>query len=106
MYSALRFEKAEAIFLERQLQIIEQLPDFAFEIVDQVLMNQMMNAARKNLIEVPHQAEILLILGRQMRVAGAEVQTLMEILSVIGEAAIHRIAPSVDDLRIRQNRVN
>ena len=59
MDGALGLEKSQAIFVERNADIIEQAPHLPLEILDEVVVDQAVDAAGQNLIEVTHRRDII-----------------------------------------------
>src|SRR5437588_10890 len=96
MNRSLSLEEAQARFFEGKLEMIEQLSDFPLEIVDQIIVDDAVDAARRqHVVEVTHDGEIIRIMLAQLRLIVAEIRTSVELLYVIGEAAVHRITPRV-----------
>ncbi len=66
--------------------------------VEQRLVDNAVNPARLDRVDMRHQADIVAIIGTDILQPIAERLTLGEMLAKVRPAAIERVAPSIDDL--------
>src|SRR4051794_25254203 len=96
----------EHLGFEIQPAILEQRPNLGFRVLDHSLIKYAVNAARKNLVDMRHQANIIgIVTPKRVEVVG-EVLAARKMLAVIGHATGQRMPPRVDDLGVRQDQVD
>ena len=96
----------EARLFKRQPQIFQKFPDFLFRIVQQLFVNDAVDIARCNRIKMRHRPHIIRIILAHMGKVITERLPLGEMLAIIGEAAIERVPPRIDDFGVGQNQTD
>ena len=91
---------------ERQSAIVQHPPHAALQVVDDVLVVHAQHASGQGLVPMAHQVEIGAVVAGDILGAVGELLPLREQLLEVAEAAGHRLAPGVDDLRVRQHQVD
>src|SRR5215470_9558136 len=76
------------------------------EVLDQVLVADPKHPSRQDPIPVTHQLQIRPVIPRDLLGSVAELLSFREKLLEVADAAGHRLAPDVDDSRIRQHQVD
>src|ERR1043166_5549341 len=99
-------EEAQARFLERQSEIVEQLADFAFGIGHQRLVIHPTNEPRQRGVEMRHQRDVIREIAAELGKLVAEFLAPGEMMREVGEAAGHGAATHVHDLGLRQDQMN
>jgi hypothetical protein len=102
-----RLVEVHAALIERQAAIIQQAADLSFEVIQDVFMLYPQDAPRRqDSVPVVHQVDIGPVVLADVFQAVGEFLPFGEELLEAGPAAIHRIAPRIDDLRIGQDQVD
>src|SRR5258705_2176018 len=102
----LRAVELKTCGLELETDEVENAPHVSFEIRHDVLVLHPEDLARQHRIPVRHELDVLTVVARDVLDAVGEFLAVREQLLEIAEAARHRFAPGVDDLRIRQDEVD
>ncbi len=93
--------------LERQFAMLQNAPHAAFEILDHVLVLHPQHPPRQQVVPVSHEVEVgAVVAGDVVETIGEFLVGRAEQLLEIAEAAGHRLAPDVDDLRSGQDQVD
>src|SRR4051812_27494687 len=83
----LRFMEAQAGFVERKVQIVEQTSDFWFRIGNQLLVDNSMNRTGRDCVEVAQQAHVISIIPAEMLKVVGEFLAPREMLFEVRETA-------------------
>src|SRR5271168_822278 len=86
-YGSSRFVKLQATRLERQTAMVEQPTHFALGVLDQIFVDDSVNASRQHRIEMRHQLDIVAIVPAHFRQAVSEALPSREVLLEAGQAA-------------------
>ena len=73
------------------------------DIIPADIVDDAVDAARLDRVDMRHQPDIIAVIGADVGETVAEGLPLREMLAEIGKAAIERVPPRIDDLRIRQH---
>ncbi len=101
----LRLVEAQAGLLERQAAVVEDAAHLRLEVPDRLLVVHVQHLARQDAVPVLHGLVVLAVIERELVHVVGEVLALAEQLLVAAEAAVERMAPRIDDPRIRQDQV-
>jgi hypothetical protein len=104
--STLGFVEAQACLFEVQPAGAEQGADLGLRVLDHMLIDDAVDAARQDVVDMGHQPDVVAIIAPQIRQIVSEGLALGEMLLEVGEAARQRVAAGVDDLGIGQDQVN
>ena len=104
-YRAMGLVESQAGFFERQAAVREDAPDLRLEISDRFLVVHVEHLARQYAMPVAHDLVVLPVVHHELVHVVGEVLPLAEELLVAAEDAVERMAPRVDDLRVRQDQV-
>ena len=96
----------EARLFERKVQKFQKRTDFTFRIFQQLFVDNAIYRAWLDSIEMRHQTHIIRIILPQMGKVIAKRLPLGEMLPVIGETAIQRMPPRVDNLGVGKNEAD
>jgi hypothetical protein len=96
----------EAGLFERQAAIVQQTPNLAFGVCDQVLVNDAVDASWQYFVEVSHQLDIVAVIEAKIGKAIGECVAPREVLFERGKARSHGMASRVDDPSVRQDEVD
>src|SRR5256886_16378521 len=92
--------------LERQFAELEQAPDAAFKILDDVLVMDAQHPTRQHSIPMLHELEVSAVVAGDVLDAVSELLAAGVQLLEVPETAGHRLAARVDDLGVRQHQMN
>ncbi len=95
-----------AVFLERQAAMREDPAHLRLEIGDRLLVVDVQHLARQHAMPVLHRLVVLAVVVGELRHVVREMLALAEQLLVGAQAAVERMAPGIDHLRIRQDQVD
>src|SRR4029077_18777758 len=105
-HAALGLMKRHALRLELKPAEIEHAPHAALEIIDDVLVENTQDAPRQHAIPMAHHFEVRAVVTRDVLDAVGEFLAVREQLLEIAETTGHRLAPRIDDARVRQHQVD
>src|SRR5882757_2384765 len=105
-HAADRLVKLDALRFELKAAEVQNAPDAAVEIIDDVLMMYPKNPAGQHVIPMPHQLQIRAVVAGDVVYAVSELLPLGEQLLQIAEAARDRFAPCIDDLGSWKHQAN
>ena len=91
---------------ELQSAIVEQPPHFGFRILDRSLVDDAVNAAGQNRVNVRHQANVVRIITADMIEVVSEGLPSCEVLTEVRKTAGQWMSSSVDNLRVRQDQLD
>ena len=85
---------------------VEQRADLGLRIVDQRLVDDAVDPARQDRVEMRHQRDIVAIIAAELGQVVGEALAAGEMLLEVGEAAGERVAARVDDLGVGQDQAD
>ena len=83
--------------------MIQHAPGLAFQIIEHILVVHSEDPTGKHTIPMVHQTDIIAVIATDLRQPVREVLPLGKKLFEAREAAIHRIAPRIDNGRVGQD---
>src|SRR4051794_34836639 len=104
-HRAVGLMEAQTRLFERQSEIVQHAPNLRFRIGDQFFIEDTMDTARQHGVEVRHELDIVPIVTADFGKIETEAVAVREILLEDGKAAAKRMAPRIDDLRVRKNKM-
>src|SRR2546423_728776 len=114
LIAAVLFALAALLHLYRlftHFQIVggsHEIPQWAsyVGIGDELLVDHAMDCARRDLIEVAHQAHVIAVIEAEVLETVREFLPAGEMLLEVGEAARERVPARVDDLGVREDQLD
>src|SRR6476469_2770150 len=105
-HSTLVLVEFEACRIEGNADEIEHAPDLALRILDQPFVDDAVDCAGLDLVEMCHEPPIIAVERSDRFLAVSEVNAASVILLEVRKPASHGMAARVDDLRVRQGQPN